>query len=103
MTLQNVFGDKLVTKFLFESDFVEEPQLPSPKQLKYRILIKNKKLRLPLTPALGAKARAMKSTPGRTNSLISTASTGSLNDDDDDDYEYDDDDDDILEGKPLFT
>ena len=37
---QNVFGDKLVTKFLFESDFSEDPHLPSPAQLMYRIIIK---------------------------------------------------------------
>ncbi|XP_020282205.1 1-phosphatidylinositol 4,5-bisphosphate phosphodiesterase epsilon-1-like [Pseudomyrmex gracilis] len=41
---QSVFGEKLVTKFLFESDFGDDPQLPSPSQLRYRILIKNKKL-----------------------------------------------------------
>lgn len=35
-----VFGEKLVTKFLFESDFSEDVHLPSPSQLKYRILIK---------------------------------------------------------------
>lgn len=38
-----------------------------------------------------------KNAPGRTNSIISTASTGSLNDDDDDEYDEDDDDDDVLE------
>ena len=43
--LQSVFGDKLVTDFLFDTDFAEEPQLPSPNQLKYKILIKNKKLK----------------------------------------------------------
>lgn len=45
VVLQDVFGDKLVTSFLFESDFCEDPQLPSPNQLKYKILIKNKKAR----------------------------------------------------------
>lgn len=35
-----VFGDKLVTKFLFEADFSDDVHLPSPAQLKYRILIK---------------------------------------------------------------
>jgi len=39
---QTVFGEKLVTDFMFESDY--EPHLPSPSQLKYKILIKNKKL-----------------------------------------------------------
>lgn len=45
-----MFGERLVTKFLFESDFAEDPQLPSPAQLKYCILIKNKKLREPENP-----------------------------------------------------
>lgn len=38
-----MFGEKLVGKFLFESDF-DDPQLPSPSALRYRILIKNKKM-----------------------------------------------------------
>lgn len=41
---QSTFGEKLVSKFLFDSDYNEEPVLPSPSQLKNRILIKNKKL-----------------------------------------------------------
>ncbi|CAG5127270.1 unnamed protein product, partial [Candidula unifasciata] len=41
----SVFGDKLVTDFLFDTDFLDDPQLPSPNQLKYKILIKNKKLK----------------------------------------------------------
>ncbi|XP_051171647.1 1-phosphatidylinositol 4,5-bisphosphate phosphodiesterase epsilon-1-like isoform X1 [Leptopilina boulardi] len=41
---QQVFGEKLINKFLYESDFGEDPQLPSPSQLRYRILIKNKKM-----------------------------------------------------------
>lgn len=41
---QEVFGDRLVRKFSFDSDFVDDPVLPSPNQLKYKILIKNKKL-----------------------------------------------------------
>ncbi|XP_050438662.1 uncharacterized protein LOC126844474 isoform X2 [Adelges cooleyi] len=39
---REVFGDKLVTGFMFDSDYT--PQLPSPNQLKYKILIKNKKI-----------------------------------------------------------
>jgi len=46
---QSVFGDKLVTGFMFDSDY--EPKLPSPEQLKYKILIKNKKIVLPDTDA----------------------------------------------------
>lgn len=93
----SVFGEKLVTKFLFESDYADEPQLPSPNQLKYRILIKNKKLRAPLHPSLNMKMRiniGAKATNGRTNSLVSNVSTGSLNEDDDDEYDDEDDDDD---------
>ncbi|XP_022237002.1 1-phosphatidylinositol 4,5-bisphosphate phosphodiesterase epsilon-1-like [Limulus polyphemus] len=97
----SVFGDKLVNRFLFESDFWEEPQLPSPEQLKFKVLIKNKKLRAPLTPALTLKHRN-KTVPGRTNSIISTASTSSLNEDDDDEYEDDDDDDDMLMDKDII-
>lgn len=97
----SVFGDKLVNRFLFESDFWEEPQLPSPEQLQYKVLIKNKKLRAPLTPALTLKHRN-KTIPGRTNSIISTASTSSLNEDDDDEYEDDDDEDDVLMDKDVI-
>lgn len=50
LILQNVFGDKLVTKFLFESDFSDDPMLPSPGQLKRKILLKNKKLKAHQTP-----------------------------------------------------
>ena len=44
LRLQEVFGDKLVKQFLFDSDFIDDPVLPSPSQLKYKILVKNKKL-----------------------------------------------------------
>lgn len=47
---QTVFGEKLVTRFLFESDFSDEPLLPSPLQLKGRILLKNKKLKAHQAP-----------------------------------------------------
>uniref|UniRef100_A0A1I8HHU3 Phosphoinositide phospholipase C n=1 Tax=Macrostomum lignano TaxID=282301 RepID=A0A1I8HHU3_9PLAT len=39
-----IFGDRLVKNFLFESDHDDDPYLPSPNQLKEKILIKNKKL-----------------------------------------------------------
>ncbi|XP_063632308.1 1-phosphatidylinositol 4,5-bisphosphate phosphodiesterase epsilon-1-like [Cydia splendana] len=53
-TFEAVFGDKLVTSFLFEVDYTDEPRLPSPEQLKYKVLIKNKKL-LPMeaSPTVG--------------------------------------------------
>ncbi|KIH46965.1 hypothetical protein ANCDUO_22976 [Ancylostoma duodenale] len=44
MLLQTILGDKLVTNFLFESDFSDSPRLPSPLQLRNKILIKNKKM-----------------------------------------------------------
>ncbi len=33
-----------MSQFMFETDFSEHPHLPSPMQLQYKILIKNKKL-----------------------------------------------------------
>lgn len=50
--LQKIFGEKVVTNFLFEVDYSEEPMLPSPEQLKHRILIKNKKLIAEVPPPL---------------------------------------------------
>ena len=41
---QSVFGEKLVSQFLFDTDFTDDPTLPSPNQFKYKILIKNKKI-----------------------------------------------------------
>ncbi|PZC72585.1 hypothetical protein B5X24_HaOG210916 [Helicoverpa armigera] len=53
-TFEAVFGEKLVTSFLFEVDYTDEPRLPSPEQLKYKVLVKNKKL-LPIesSPTMG--------------------------------------------------
>ena len=47
---QNVFGDRLVSRFLFDSDFSDDPRLPSPNQLRYRILVKNKKWHADILP-----------------------------------------------------
>uniref|UniRef100_A0A8C7UWB5 Phosphoinositide phospholipase C n=1 Tax=Oncorhynchus mykiss TaxID=8022 RepID=A0A8C7UWB5_ONCMY len=55
---KTVFGDKLVTKFLFESDFLGDPQLPSPWQLRGKILLKNKKLKAHQTPVDILKQKA---------------------------------------------
>jgi phosphatidylinositol phospholipase C epsilon len=59
---QRVFGEKLVTNFLFETDYSDEPSLPSPEQLRNRILIKNKKLIMEVPAPLSFTAM---STPGR--------------------------------------
>lgn len=149
-TFREVFKEKLVSEFLFDSDYSDTPVLPTPNQLKYRILIKNKKLKsiynIPMsqtgtmqpqqpqqaqqtaqqpqkqqslpqqqqttlstaastTPTNQASnlAKMGKSFPSkgftsdRTNSLISAASTVSLNEDDFDE----DEDDDIVISKPL--
>ncbi|ELT88365.1 hypothetical protein CAPTEDRAFT_107647 [Capitella teleta] len=50
MIFVEVLGDKLVKEYMFESDLGEDPVLPSPNQLKYKILVKNKKLQSPQTP-----------------------------------------------------
>ncbi|KAK7011166.1 1-phosphatidylinositol 4 5-bisphosphate phosphodiesterase epsilon-1-like isoform X1, partial [Biomphalaria glabrata] len=84
----SVFGDKLVTDFLFDSDFIDDPVLPSPNQLKYKILIKNKKLKdnetLAATKKIYTHARA---------SSIPSSETTSINDFDDDDDDDEDEDD----------
>ncbi|MEJ1276418.1 phospholipase C epsilon 1 [Cricetulus griseus] len=47
---KSVFGEKLVAKFLFETDFSDDPMLPSPDQLRKKVLLKNKKLKAHQTP-----------------------------------------------------
>ncbi|XP_031359310.1 1-phosphatidylinositol 4,5-bisphosphate phosphodiesterase epsilon-1-like [Photinus pyralis] len=111
---QRIFGDKLVSNFLFDTDYSDEPTLPSPEQLKYRILIKNKKLimevPLPLpsysampTPITRPSSGMRHSVPGRTSSIISNTSSSSFNDDfSDDDYD-DEDDEDNIDEKAMHT
>ncbi|CAB3400668.1 unnamed protein product [Caenorhabditis bovis] len=41
---KTVLGELLVSNFLFEADFSDSPRLPSPLQLRNKILIKNKKM-----------------------------------------------------------
>lgn len=102
---QRIFGDRLVTNFLFETDYSEEPSLPSPEQLRNRILIKNKKLSMEIPPPFAVVSTPIRpggvrhSAPGRTSSIVSNASSSSFNDDfSDDDYD-DEDDDDNIDGK----
>lgn len=47
-----MFGDKLVSNFLFDADYTENPKLPSPWQLQNKILIKNKKMTVEPTAGL---------------------------------------------------
>lgn len=39
-----------MAKFLFETDFSDDPMLPSPDQLRRKVLLKNKKLKAHQTP-----------------------------------------------------
>lgn len=101
LTFQTVFGDKLITRFLFDGDFTEDPCLPSPAQLKNKILIKNKKLHAEIIPNPPVPAQSTSNPQGRnrsgsrpqsarTNSIVSNVSGGSMNDDyseSDSDYE----------------
>ncbi|CAK1587445.1 unnamed protein product [Parnassius mnemosyne] len=121
-TFEAVFGDQLVTSFLFEVDYTDEPRLPSPEQLKYKVLIKNKKL-LPVESSLtigltGAssaqgyggvlvtafRSNGMRHTSAslpdqsnRTSSIMSNQSAGSSLTEYFSDEEYDEDDEDIDE------
>uniref|UniRef100_A0A8C7QJT0 Phosphoinositide phospholipase C n=1 Tax=Oncorhynchus mykiss TaxID=8022 RepID=A0A8C7QJT0_ONCMY len=92
---KTVFGDKLVTKFLFESDFSDDPLLPSPLQLKGKILLKNKKLKAHQAPVDIVKQKAhqlahIQAQAG--NGAPAGSSPGNHNDDDEEEEdEYDDD------------
>ncbi|XP_063976762.1 1-phosphatidylinositol 4,5-bisphosphate phosphodiesterase epsilon-1-like isoform X4 [Diachasmimorpha longicaudata] len=101
---QSVFGDKLVTKFLYDTDFCEDPQLPSPSQLRHRILIKNKKLVVDPTaplvhPSICHRGKMLMS--DRASSMkqmrtdVSSASVVEYFSEDEDDEEEDDEDDNV--------
>ncbi|KAL1122754.1 hypothetical protein AAG570_003081, partial [Ranatra chinensis] len=96
---QSIFGEKLVSKFLFEADFSDEPCLPSPSQLRYRILIKNKKLMADIPTTMfptvrgGSGSGGVVPASGRASSIISNTSGGSVNDEFSDEDDDDDDDD----------
>ncbi|CAH2062140.1 unnamed protein product, partial [Iphiclides podalirius] len=121
-TFEAVFGEQLVTSFLFEVDYTDEPRLPSPEQLKYKVLIKNKKL-LPVesSPTIGLTGASSAQAYGgvlatafrpngvrhtsaslpeqgnRTSSLMSNQSAGSSLTEYFSDEDYDEDDEDIDE------
>ncbi|XP_075989558.1 1-phosphatidylinositol 4,5-bisphosphate phosphodiesterase epsilon-1-like [Anticarsia gemmatalis] len=121
-TFEAVFGDKLVTSFLFEVDYTDEPRLPSPEQLKYKVLIKNKKL-LPIesSPTIGLTgassaqgyggvlstafrsnglrhtSTSLPEASNRTSSIMSNQSAGSSLTEYFSDEDYDEDDEDLDE------
>uniref|UniRef100_A0A670ZJ72 Phosphoinositide phospholipase C n=1 Tax=Pseudonaja textilis TaxID=8673 RepID=A0A670ZJ72_PSETE len=105
---KNTFGDKLVTKFLFESDFSDDPLLPSPHQLRRKILLKNKKLKAHQTPVdiLKQKAHQLayiqaQATNGSHVGNLSTANEEEEDEEDEYDYDYESlSDDNILEDRP---
>ncbi|XP_069836485.1 1-phosphatidylinositol 4,5-bisphosphate phosphodiesterase epsilon-1 isoform X2 [Dendropsophus ebraccatus] len=91
---KTVFGDKLVTKFLFESDFSDDPMLPSPWQLRKKVLLKNKKLKAHQTPVDILKQKAhqlasMQVQASNGNQMMNTSTNNEEEDDDEDDYDYD--------------
>ncbi|XP_078499513.1 1-phosphatidylinositol 4,5-bisphosphate phosphodiesterase epsilon-1 isoform X2 [Lissotriton helveticus] len=91
---KNVFGDKLVTKFLFESDFSDDPMLPSPWQLKGKILLKNKKLKAHQTPVdiLKQKAHQLANMQVHAINGCSASTTCANNEEEEeeeDEYDYD--------------
>ncbi|XP_072481727.1 1-phosphatidylinositol 4,5-bisphosphate phosphodiesterase epsilon-1 isoform X1 [Notamacropus eugenii] len=105
---KNVFGEKLVAKFLFESDFSDDPMLPSPDQLRKKVLLKNKKLKAHQTPVdiLKQKAHQLASMQTQTNNGGNANPTPANNEeeeDEEDEYDYDYEslsDDNILEDRP---
>ncbi|ETE61693.1 1-phosphatidylinositol-4,5-bisphosphate phosphodiesterase epsilon-1 [Ophiophagus hannah] len=106
---KNTFGDKLVTKFLFESDFSDDPLLPSPHQLRRKILLKNKKLKAHQTPVdiLKQKAHQLayiqaQATNGSNAGNLSTANEEEEDEEDEYDYDYESlSDADVLNASPA--
>ncbi|KAM4636939.1 1-phosphatidylinositol 4,5-bisphosphate phosphodiesterase epsilon-1 [Discoglossus pictus] len=106
--VKSVFGDKLVTKFLFESDFSDDPMLPSPWQLRKKVLLKNKKLKAHQTPVDILKQKAhqlayMQAQASNGTQLMNTSANNEEEEDEEDEYDYDYEslsDDNILDDRP---
>ncbi|XP_041818263.1 1-phosphatidylinositol 4,5-bisphosphate phosphodiesterase epsilon-1 isoform X2 [Chelmon rostratus] len=107
---KTVFGERLVTRFLFESDFSDDPHLPSPLQLRGRILLKNKKLKAHQAPVDILKQKAhqlahMQAQASNGSSGVSTPGNHANEEEEEEEDEYDYDyeslsDDNILDDKP---
>ncbi|XP_076981516.1 1-phosphatidylinositol 4,5-bisphosphate phosphodiesterase epsilon-1 [Tamandua tetradactyla] len=105
---KTVFGEKLVTKFLFESDFSDDPMLPSPDQLRRKVLLKNKKLKAHQTPVdiLKQKAHQLASMQAQAyngGNANPPAAGNEEEEEEEDEYDYDYEslsDDNILEDRP---
>lgn len=105
---KTVFGEKLVTKFLFESDFSDDPMLPSPDQLRRKVLLKNKKLKAHQTPVdiLKQKAHQLASMQAQAyngGNANPPPTNNEEEEEEEDEYDYDYEslsDDNILEDRP---
>ncbi|XP_041595634.1 1-phosphatidylinositol 4,5-bisphosphate phosphodiesterase epsilon-1 isoform X5 [Vulpes lagopus] len=105
---KTVFGEKLVAKFLFESDFSDDPMLPSPDQLRRKVLLKNKKLKAHQTPVdiLKQKAHQLASMQAQAyngGNVNPPPANNEEEEDEEDEYDYDYEslsDDNILEDRP---
>ncbi|XP_054428851.1 1-phosphatidylinositol 4,5-bisphosphate phosphodiesterase epsilon-1 [Pteronotus mesoamericanus] len=105
---KTVFGEKLVAKFLFESDFSDDPMLPSPDQLRRKVLLKNKKLKAHQTPVdiLKQKAHQLASMQAQAyngGNANPPPPNNEEEEDEEDEYDYDYEslsDDNILEDRP---
>ncbi|XP_015230727.1 PREDICTED: 1-phosphatidylinositol 4,5-bisphosphate phosphodiesterase epsilon-1 isoform X2 [Cyprinodon variegatus] len=107
---KSVFGERLVTRFLFEGDFSDDPHLPSPLQLRGKILLKNKKLKAHQAPVDILKQKAhqlahMQAQASNGSPGVSSPSnhTNEEEEEDEDEYDYDYEslsDDNILDDKP---
>ncbi|XP_056881029.1 1-phosphatidylinositol 4,5-bisphosphate phosphodiesterase epsilon-1 isoform X2 [Takifugu flavidus] len=107
---KTVFGERLVTRFLFESDFSDDPHLPSPLQLQGRILLKNKKLKAHQAPVDILKQKAhqlahMQAQVSNGSPGVSSPGTQTNEDEEEEEDEYDYDyeslsDDNLLDDKP---
>uniref|UniRef100_A0A2K6L9I7 Phosphoinositide phospholipase C n=1 Tax=Rhinopithecus bieti TaxID=61621 RepID=A0A2K6L9I7_RHIBE len=105
---KTVFGEKLVAKFLFETDFSDDPMLPSPDQLRRKVLLKNKKLKAHQTPVdiLKQKAHQLASMQAQAyngGNANPPPANNEEEEDEEDEYDYDYEslsDDNILEDRP---
>ncbi|XP_041595627.1 1-phosphatidylinositol 4,5-bisphosphate phosphodiesterase epsilon-1 isoform X4 [Vulpes lagopus] len=91
---KTVFGEKLVAKFLFESDFSDDPMLPSPDQLRRKVLLKNKKLKAHQTPVdiLKQKAHQLASMQAQAyngGNVNPPPANNEEEEDEEDEYDYD--------------
>lgn len=105
-----VFAERLVARFLFESDFSDDPHLPSPLQLRGKILLKNKKLKAHQAPVDILKQKAhqlahMQAQASNGSPVVPSHGNNTNEDEDEEEDEYDYDyeslsDDNILDDKP---